>query len=840
MPKRGLGIDVLTAARQRVRRIFAEFPNVYVSFSGGKDSVPGTSRTWWRVDGVCHRLTFDEVFARGIWRLASVDEEGREVWAPTTKVEVFSAEPEQITGSVGFAPVRWLQRHRWDGDLLTFDLTRGQSVTTTPDHSVMRVRLGSRRNVKQALAEPVSARSIRTGDQFFSVTGPTDDAGWRDVDVPDWLLYLAGLWLADGCYATNRKIIIATGGSEAILERLRRIPRPERPSVLAASEVRAAVATGAVQEHAIRDAVRKYGLTRSAVVNQLYHPSRESSEYLPIRVLPSGDAWIHSKALVERMRALGLEGTSHTKSVPAWVMTAPAKQVAQFVAGYWDGDGCFGRIYRSSSVSEGISRDIRALLGRLGICSGLSVTTRRSSYGTCKSWVVSVPRSAAQRQFRDVVVTARKPKREPGNPAGEHPSYGMQVSAVKEIRPSHYTGWVYDVEVDQTHTFVADDVLVHNSGVAYELAAQEARRLGRTLGVLIVDLEAQYSHTIDYLYTMLKRHEDVSEVYWVALPLSLRNAVSQFEPKWQCWDPDAKDRWVRPLPEHPGVISDPGFFPFFRCGMEFEELVPEFAEWYSQTHGGRLTAALVAIRSDESLNRFRTIARRNKHMYDDLQWTTWVGGPCYNAYPIYDWRTEDDWRFYGRERVPYNKIYDLMHQAGVSIHASRLCQPYGDDQRKGLWLYHILEPETWTRIVARVSGANFGARYARETGNVLGRIKVAKPGGMSWQDYSLALLEMMPPATAEAFWTRISWFITWHVKNTPACAYGEIPDDGPVDRKHPSWHRICKVILSYDYYCRALTFSAPKDNKAWGVYLKKRDILRREVAQMLDGGRVEP
>ena len=38
MPKRPLGIDVLTAARERIAWCFDEFPRLYVSFSGGKDS----------------------------------------------------------------------------------------------------------------------------------------------------------------------------------------------------------------------------------------------------------------------------------------------------------------------------------------------------------------------------------------------------------------------------------------------------------------------------------------------------------------------------------------------------------------------------------------------------------------------------------------------------------------------------------------------------------------------------------------------------------------------------------------------------------------------------------
>ncbi|WP_280381420.1 phosphoadenosine phosphosulfate reductase [Nocardia wallacei] len=365
-----------------------------------------------------------------------------------------------------------------------------------------------------------------------------------------------------------------------------------------------------------------------------------------------------------------------------------------------------------------------------------------------------------------------------------------------------------------------------DSGVLLELAATEARRRGRRIGVLIVDLEAQYRRTIDYIEVMLDRHADVLDVYWVCLPLSLRNAVSVYQPQWQCWDPDQTDNWVRPLPQHPGVISDPGHFGFFSRGMEFEDFVPAFGEWFADRGHGRLTACLVAIRSDESLNRFRTIASRRKTTHEGLQWTTWMRSAVYNAYPIYDWRVEDIWRFYGRKRVPYNTIYDLMHRAGVTLHQARLCQPYGDDQRKGLWLYHVLEPDTWSRVVSRVQGANFGAIYAKATGNILGRVRIDKPEHLSWEQYAMFLLDSMPHDTAEHFRDKIAVFVNWHAaRGYPG---GEIPDDGPLDKVHPSWKRICKVLLSYDYWCKGFSMAPPANSRSYQSYRQRMKIQRQE------------
>lgn len=363
-----------------------------------------------------------------------------------------------------------------------------------------------------------------------------------------------------------------------------------------------------------------------------------------------------------------------------------------------------------------------------------------------------------------------------------------------------------------------------DSGVMLELAAVEARRRRRRLGVLFVDLEAQYKLTIDYIHLMLRRHADVIDPYWLCLPLNLRNAVSQFEPQWTCWDPHRRDDWVRQPPAE--GIAETGHFGWYRWRMEFEELVPAFGQWYAD---GKLTACLVGIRAQESLNRFRTLAwgaQGRKQTHEGWQWTTWTGGPVYNAYPIYDWATEDIWTYYGRHKVPYNALYDRMHQAGLTIHQARICQPYGDDQRKGLWLYHVIEPETWSRVVARVNGANHGARYAREAGNVLGRVKVTKPDGITWQEFAHRLLASMPEPIAEHYRNKIAWHIRWWQLH--GYDNGEIPDEGPAsDRNTPSWTRICKVLLRNDYWCKGLTFS-PTKTGAYDRYTKLMKERRRQ------------
>lgn len=375
-----------------------------------------------------------------------------------------------------------------------------------------------------------------------------------------------------------------------------------------------------------------------------------------------------------------------------------------------------------------------------------------------------------------------------------------------------------------------------DSTVMMHLVMDEAIKRNRKIGVLFVDLEGQYKLTIDHIQSMYDLYADYIEPYWVALPIALRNAVSMYEPKWCAWQPDRQADWIRNPP--PMAITDHKHFPFFRYYppnniMEFEEFVPEFGDWYSC---GKLTACFVGIRTGESLNRWRTIAGHGTK-FEGRNWTNHVMRTVWNVYPIYDWNTEDIWTYHGVTNKPYNALYDRMHQAGLTIHQMRICQPYGDDQRKGLWLFHLIEPETWARVVARVNGANQGSLYAQEQGNILGVGKVTKPDGHTWESFAHLLLNSLPDTVADHFKNKIATFINWYRDD----GYPDgIPDENDplleASKKAPSWRRVCKALLRNDYWCKGLGFSQQtgtaheqyklvmaKRRNRWGIYPTSQD-----------------
>jgi predicted phosphoadenosine phosphosulfate sulfurtransferase len=355
-----------------------------------------------------------------------------------------------------------------------------------------------------------------------------------------------------------------------------------------------------------------------------------------------------------------------------------------------------------------------------------------------------------------------------------------------------------------------------DSSVMTHLVLAEAKKRNRIVGLLIIDLEAQYNDTIEHIEQMIKMYKENIDLHWICAELLLRNAVSNYEPRWICWEKEKEEVWVRNKPK---LASDLSQYDFYVPKMEFEEFMVIFGEWYSK---GNLTAGFIGIRSDESLHRYRAItSRKDGLMFNNWKWTTKVSQKLFNIYPIYDWRTEDIWVFHGRySHLIHNKIYDKMMMAGVKISQQRLCQPYGDDQRRGLWLYHILEPDTWYKLINRVNGVNSGALYVQENGNVSGYNKIYKPDGHNWESFCNLLLSTMPKKTSLHYRERFIKFI----KGWQDRGYLEIPDEAPEELESkcwvPSWRRMCKVMLRNDYWCKGLGQTQPLSD----AYQKFKEI----------------
>jgi predicted phosphoadenosine phosphosulfate sulfurtransferase len=363
-----------------------------------------------------------------------------------------------------------------------------------------------------------------------------------------------------------------------------------------------------------------------------------------------------------------------------------------------------------------------------------------------------------------------------------------------------------------------------DSTVLLHLVMEEAKKRNRKVGLLFIDWECQFDLTIDHVRNTIALYKDNLEVYWTQFEIMTNNSTSMIEPIWRSWDKQKKELWTRDK-EKEGTITNGKFFPFYFDNITFEEFIVLFGKWYSQ---GEETACFVGIRSQESLNRFRAIAKDREFTLKEKKYTTNIVDNVWNVYPLYDWNVSDIWLYHYKTKKPYNDIYNRMHLAGLKPTQMRIDEPFGDEARKNLWLYHIIEPKTWSKLVARMNGVNTGSLYSQEKGNVLGNIKISLPEGHTWESFSNHLLNTMPPATAEHYKNKIAVYLKFYRDRDYA---NGIPDqaDYKLEQmgKVPAWRQIAKTLLRNDYWCRTLGFGITKSS----AYNKYLELMRKRRSE---------
>ena len=392
-----------------------------------------------------------------------------------------------------------------------------------------------------------------------------------------------------------------------------------------------------------------------------------------------------------------------------------------------------------------------------------------------------------------------------------------------------------------------------DSGVMLNLVMDYMSRKGITtkVGLMILDNEANYTYSLEYMHREIQRHRSRLDVYWCCLPIELPCTVSSYETEWHCWGEADKDRWIRPMPKEDYIVNLKNHkFPWFRENMPYDEFWDEFGEWYSR---GQDCACLIGIRTDESLNRFRAIMNDRKETHGGMMWTKKNGYNVYNCYPIYDWKTDDIWIANGKFGWDYNRLYDIFYKAGLSIYQMRVASPFMSESKSSLNMYRVIDSGVWSRLCARVSGANFIATYGKQ----LNYRSFQLPAGHTWKSFVKFLLDTLPDEVMEnfklrfmqsiVFWGRIGRGLEDDVINklkangvsirlNGTTPHGRkrlkrvrivpIPDHVDFVSRNPgavaSWKRFALTILKNDHTCKYLGLQPNKDQLKRLKYLKSK------------------
>jgi len=395
-----------------------------------------------------------------------------------------------------------------------------------------------------------------------------------------------------------------------------------------------------------------------------------------------------------------------------------------------------------------------------------------------------------------------------------------------------------------------------DSGVMLNLVIDYMRKnkITEKIGVMILDNEANYEHSLNFMHSILAKNLDILDVYWCCLPITLPCTVSSYATEWQCWGVRDLKRWIRPMPKESYIVNFHNHkFDFFKEDMNYDEFWDKFGDWYSQ---GKKTACLIGIRADESLNRFRAIMNDRKEMIEGKCWTKRKHENTknvFNCYPIYDWRTQDIWVGNCKMGWEYNELYNIFYMAGLSIAQMRVASPFMSESKSSLNLYRVIDPYVWSTLCARVQGANFIATYGKQ----LNYHSFKLPPGHTWKSFTKFLLDTLPKEVSENFrsrfvqsilyWGRVGGTLsdrtlnelkksdikfitngnTPHGKKTKLrIRIQSYPDHTDMLSAHNaevcSWKRLAITILKNDHTCKYLGLSPTKSQA-----IRQREIMEK-------------
>ena len=376
-----------------------------------------------------------------------------------------------------------------------------------------------------------------------------------------------------------------------------------------------------------------------------------------------------------------------------------------------------------------------------------------------------------------------------------------------------------------------------DSGVMLNLVIKymKENNIKRKITLMHLDYEAQYDMTTYYVKKVEEEFKEYINIYHICVPFKVHTCTSMFQNYWRPWEEDKKSLWVRDMPDNALTKDD---FDFFNDNMYDYEFQEKLSTWIHEKEGAKKTAILVGIRTQESLHRWRALHKERKTYYKDKKYTKFISKNVYNAYPIFDWKTEDVWTANAKFMFNYNKLYDLFYFAGVPLDSMRVASPFLSEGQESLKLYQVIEPNTWGKLVSRVNGVNFTGLYGGTT--AMGWKKITKPNNLSWKQYMEFLLSTLPSNTRDNYLKKLEVSIKFWKEKGGALSDELIKELDDLNIKYeiginnyrtdkksvkleylddidisdfksiPTYKRMCICIMKNDHLCKYMGFSQNK------------------------------
>lgn len=163
-----------------------------------------------------------------------------------------------------------------------------------------------------------------------------------------------------------------------------------------------------------------------------------------------------------------------SKAIPSWVFNTPIEYQESFLKGYWLGDGSFTfqpprhMIVACSTVSETLFWQLRTLMLQMGILTSIYKAKKRThilgrkvnSHTPCLLYVRDYYCQSKLSKIIGVNVAETVVRQKHNRLAKIYPDY--IAIPIKHITKKEYSGLVWNLEIEDNHTYNVQNVAVHN------------------------------------------------------------------------------------------------------------------------------------------------------------------------------------------------------------------------------------------------------------------------------------------------------------------------------------------------------------------------------------------
>lgn len=209
---------------------------------------------------------------------------------------------------------------------------------------------------------------------------------------------------------------------------------------------------------------------------------------------------------------------SHGKTLPSWALTLPEEARRELLDGYLAGDGCTGRRAKNASFTKATT-----VSKRLGV--GLRLLAESLGHRTALSF--------RHRRTHAVIEGRRVPERPQWNLGwgGGEREFGLATKIhswlrVKRVRPGREAVEVYNLEVEEDHSYIADGI------VAINCTSHSYSRGDRPIS-------EQSRSTADHVFRWIDQR-------------NVKRFIIENVPAFRAWGPT--DRKGRPIKERRGEV----------------------------------------------------------------------------------------------------------------------------------------------------------------------------------------------------------------------------------------------------------------------------------------------